>query len=170
MTNAAEKIEIEPLGAAAKRALVEAGGDVRRAADLLRDRAMEDRAFLDAHFGVLIRDAAYKAVAHCIRADRRVVWTTPQPTTQERSAQVAALASGTAQTLLDFALPGGKLLRNATRAEVAEAASFYAKQARDMSWKSRWLDHVAQSLPDGKRVADVLSPERLEELRQEITQ
>jgi hypothetical protein len=160
----------ETLRDAAKAALLQAGGDVRRATDALAARAMDEPEFLKAHYAEIIRTASYDAVSGAIRAERAIVWNTPQPTTIERRAQVTALASGTVRTLLDFPLPGGKRLGDATRGEVGEAADLYGSQARDMAWKARWLAHVAQSVPDGKRVADVLTAERLEELRQEIGQ
>lgn len=160
--------EIDSLTDAARIALATADGEVRRATDLLYERAMTDQAFLDHHFREAIRTACYAAVSGCVRQERRAVFAMPQPTSPERRAQINALASGSIRSLMDFPLPGGKRLGDATRGEVSEAADAYGKQARDMAWKSRWLGHIAQSLPDGKRVADVLTDERLEELRAEV--
>ena len=153
----------------AKAALNEAGGNVRQATDILVARAIEDREFLQQHFHEVIRRACYDAVAACVRQERRAVWVMPQPTTEQRRRQIVSMAEGVRQTLHDFPLPGGKRLGDATREEVIEAAEFFGKQARDMAWKSRWLAHVAQSVPPGRKVADVLTPERLEELRQEVS-
>ncbi len=152
----------------AAAALAEAGGNVLEATAALTARAMSDQDFLAEHFEAVVRSACYQAVAACIRQQRRAVWSTIQPTSEERRAQVAALAAGVAYTLHDFPLPGGKRLGDATREEVVAAAELFGRQARDMAWKSRWLAHVAQSLPPGRKVSEVLSAERLEELRQEV--
>lgn len=149
-------------------ALAQASDDLRVATDLLAERAMADKKFLREHFAEVVRRACYDAVAACIRQERRVVWAMPQPTTEQRRAQVTAMAAGTVYTLHDFPLPGGKRLGDATREDVVKASEFFGTQARDMAWKSRWLNHVAQSLPPDRRVADVLSAERLEELRHEV--
>jgi len=149
-------------------ALANAGGDVSAATTALVTRAMTDSAFLREHFDYAIRAACYSAVASCVRQQRRAVWSTIQPTTEERRAQIAALAAGVMRTLHDFPLPGGKRLGDATREEVVAAAEFFGRQARDMAWKSRWLAHVAQALPPGRKVSEVISAERLEELRQEV--
>lgn len=149
--------------------LREADGDVRAATSKMFDAVIDDTAFIHTHLKDIIRSYCYEAVAGQIRATRRVVWATPQPTTEERRAKIDALAAGTALTLLDFQLPGGKRLGDAARSEVAEAADVFGKMARDLSWKSRWLEHVAQSLPEGSLVRDVMSAERLEELRQEVS-
>lgn len=171
MSAAAKKKEESPtLRSHAAAALAAAGGNVSAATAALAERAMNDKAFLRAYYSEVIQTACYEAVASCVRQERRAVWTTPQPSTTERRAQVTALAAGTVSTLHDFPLPGGKRLGEATREEVAQAAEFFGRQARDMAWKSRWLEHVAQSVPAGKRVADVISAERLEELRQEVGQ
>lgn len=170
MPNAARQSDgIPSIREAAASALAANRGDVKKATDALTERALSEESFLRTNLADAVRTACYNAVAGCIRADRRVVWATPQPTTQERAAQVRALAAGTVASLYDFPLPGGKPLRDATRADVAQAAQFYGDQARDMAWKSRWLGLVAQSLPEGKKVSEVLTQERLEELRHEIS-
>lgn len=170
MSAEAQKVERMTLRGHAAVELSKAGGDVSTATAVLAARAMNDAAFLREYFEEVIKTASYEAVASCVRQERRAVWTTPQPTTKERRAQVVALAAGTVRTLHDFPLLGGLRLGDATREEVAEAAEFFGKQARDMAWKSRWLEHVAQSVPPGVKVAEVISAERLEELRQEVSQ
>lgn len=169
---AAQKV-VEPeaevtLRSEAQAALQNAGGDVTAATEALTARVLKDPDFISIHMSDVVKTACYQAVASVMRSERRVVWTTPQPTSVERRAQVNALAAGGQRTLMDFPLPGGKKLGEAFRPEVAEAATLYGSQARDMAWKSRWLELVAQSLPDGKPVRVALTPERLAELQQEV--
>jgi len=162
--------ERRSLATEARAALAEADGDVVAATSKLFLRVIEDHSFIKEFLSEIVRKACYEAVAGQVRADRRQVWSTLQPTAEARSAQVMALASGTVRTLHDFPLPGGKKLGDALRGEVVAAADFFRGQASDMARKAHWLQHIAQHVPDGKTVRDVLSAERLAELRDEVSQ
>ena len=78
--------------------------------------------------------AARIAVRRFGRHSRHAVWN--RPTTTDSNDRVVALVASNMAMLMDFPLPGGKLLRNATRDEVSDAANSYRKQAVDMVRKS----------------------------------
>lgn len=69
--------------------------------------------------------------------------------------------------LMNFVLPNNKRLAQAKREDIAAASDFYLKQGRTMVHHGRWLALCAQSVPAGKRLEDVMSEERLLELRNE---
>lgn len=77
-------------------------------------------------------------------------------------------AAAVADALMDtFKLPGGVKLGDATRKDLTTALASYEMQTADLSIKHRWLRLVQQSVPEGRRVRDVLTEERVAELRAE---
>lgn len=174
------KYERDIVAEAAKRALDDASGDVREATAMLESAVRQSRQLRDHITEPLISGACYDAIRAQIHVRRRAIWNDPKvvdPIASEAGANVVPLAKRgpdaervvklAAGTLLMFPLPGGKQLGEATRAEISAAADFYGGQAADMTTKARWLRLVAQSVPDGKRVADVLTDKRLRELQAE---
>jgi hypothetical protein len=81
----------------------------------------------------------------------------------ETRSNVVALA----QALLDFPLQSGKRLRDATRTEVLSFAEFQERQGKRMMHMARWLSVIAQAVPDGKVVGDVMDDKRAAELLKE---
>ena len=162
-------VEIDTVGAAAGKVMREADGNLENAAKALVAWVRKDKVLKQALLEPLVEYACYHAVRRCQITSRDKVWNAPPPKPGMSDAQrVEALARS---NLMLFALPiaNGKLLRDATRAEVSQASDFYGKQATDMAHKSRWLALIGQSLPDGKTVADTLSEDRLRELQEEAT-
>lgn len=151
----------------ARKALGDAGGDVTNAAKMFEEAVRQSRTLRDQLTEPLISEACRAAVRGEVRQERRTVWTPPpaqKPDAKVQADRVVHLAAG---TLAMFPLPGGKRLGEATREEIATAADFYGRQAADMGAKARWLRLIAQSVPDGKRVGDVLTDKRLRELQEE---
>lgn len=154
-----------PVTVAALSALKKADGDVRKATELMLAAVRKSRALRDALTEPLLATACYAAVTMQRRQQRQHIWTAPGYTAGGHGQRVIALAT----TLLSFPLPGGLKLAEATRAQVAAAADFYATQASDMHHKARWLRLVAAAVPEDGRVADVLDETRLEAMRTEAS-
>lgn len=152
-----------PVATAAAEALKGADGDVKVATRALLAQVRKQRALRDALTEPLLEAACYQAVSAQMRQQRHRVWTPPNYSAGGNGARVIALAT----SLLDFPLPGGRRLGEATRAEVAAAAELYRSYADDMGHKARWLALVAQSVPDGGKVGEVLDEARLAELQKE---
>lgn len=152
---------------AARRALSDADGDVRTATRMMEEAVRQSPQLRDELTEPLLSSACYAAVTAQCRVERRKVWSPPAEklvaTRVTGAHRVVQLATG---TLLMFPLPGGKKLSEATREEIAEAATFYEAQAGDMAIKARWLRLVAQSVPGDKTAGDVLSDKRLRELQE----
>jgi hypothetical protein len=103
---------------------------------------------------------------HSVAGTRRhAVWTVPKQ--QDGRARVIALANATVPILLDMQFEGIPRLGDANREIVTVTADRYEKTAADRSHKARWLRLIAQHMPDGKSVKDVMTNERLAELRSE---
>ena len=101
-----------------------------------------------------------------LRSERLSKWLPPNYDAGGKGDRVAALAEGNAAMLMDFPLPGGKRLGEATADEVRTAAEFYSKQAGNMAHKARWLSMIAARVKD-KTVKDALTEKKLRELQKE---
>lgn len=158
----------DPISEAAKLALDIAKGDVQKATKAFELTIRQNRNLRDQLLEPLIASACYDAIRKVSITDRRSTWKPPAekllPGRVTGSARVVQLAAG---NLLMFPLPGGKKLGEATRSDISAAAEFYSKQAGDMGHKARWLQLIAQSVPDNKTVNEVLTDKRLRELQQE---
>lgn len=106
-----------------------------------------------------MRRVCYEAVRSLCRDDRRSFRIAPNYTKGGNGHRVLAHA----RALMDFPLPGGVRLKDATSADLAKAVEFYAKQADNMQRKSVWLDRIRERVGD-KTVADALSESDLQEL------
>lgn len=144
----------------ARDALTKSRGNTKRATDNLTLLLEEDKALLRAIVSDAIQIAAYYTVNHAMRHKRAAVVVSAE---QSRSG-VVALASGISASLLDFPLAGGLRLRNATASEVAEQIDRYDAIGRDVRRKARWLRLIVQSVPPNKKVGDVISDDRAQEL------
>lgn len=155
------------LGGLARETLTKADGDTEKATDLLTKRLLKDRPLLRSIIHGAIRDAVVYRTNMAMRGDRyRIVHAVPASPPPGREA-VEALASGIRNALLDMPLAGGLRLRDANREQVSEQANRYAALAKDTGHKARWLTLIAQSVPDGKLVGDVMNDERAAELFRE---
>jgi hypothetical protein len=167
-TSASPGVATEPteptIALVAREALDIAGGNALKATELMVERVESDGRLYRLLMDPLVRLACYNVVSQQIRSKRKAVYKTKQPSKKKAKASVAALAAG---NLLDFPLPGGLRLGEATRNDVAAAQAFYASQASDMGHKARWLGMVLHALPKGKKVKDAITPAKLEAFKVE---
>lgn len=156
----------------AKACFDAAQGDVKRAARIMERKVRAERALLSSLLEEFIRMTCTDAVAHVLRGSRRAIWNTPDqmPPNYDaggRGDRIKYLAASNRMMLMQFQLPGGKILGDATAPEVREAASFYGKQAKDMGHKSRWLELIAANVKKNKTVRESLDESKLQELKRE---
>lgn len=148
----------------AAREALEIENDTIKATRLLEDRANADPALFKALTGPYLHQAAYEAVRLRVHAQRRVAWNSTNYDATGRGERV--LAHAVHNSLLDFPLPSGMLLRNAKATDVLDGAKRYREQANDMTHKAVWLDAIAARL--GRRtVGAVFSHEALAQLQHE---
>lgn len=155
------------MGVAAKTADPPAHDDlsdlVRRALEQTDDLQSAARALLamcrsrPALYRVLMAqheyDAARAAVGRLASHNRRLILSRPaDPAPANKRAM--HLAQVTSSAFLDFRLPGGRRLGQATAEQVREGAAFYIGRADDAYRKGTWLARIAKALPEGKTVAE----------------
>jgi hypothetical protein len=149
---------------AAQLAMERADNEVQAATAILEDMACNDPDLYNALLSPFLNVAAYEACRALCRQQRQKIWTAPNYDQGGNGHRVLDHA----MSLMDFPLPGGKRLRDATKADLEEASSFFAKQAADMSHKARWLSAIASKVKGKKTVADVFDADSLAKLRESV--
>lgn len=152
MPAAANLQEAPTLCSLARETLLAHDGDTAAATDALTARLQSNKPLLRSILASVIADAVNVRVEMEMRANRKAIIATA-----DRRNNVVALATGIANSLLDFPLANGVKLRAATRDEVFEQAGRYGTQARDMTRKAKWLSAIADRVPEGKVVGDVIT-------------
>lgn len=150
---------------AAAKAYQESGGDVSKATQALMVVAERHKGLRAALLDPFLETACNQAVRRLQQDARAKLWGSRAIATATDDAE--AMKRLAQRNLLDFPLPNGMRLADASKDDVGNAIQFYRKQANDMAWKARWLQLVAQSVPGGKKVGDALTEERLRELQTE---
>ena len=93
----------------ARECLAKAGGNLIAATELMVKMVEKDSGLYRALHDPLTRAACYDAVARQLRSTRSAVWNAPatQPSSGALRGRVIDLARGTANSLMNFQLPGG---------------------------------------------------------------
>lgn len=151
------------VSARAREALRDADNAVD-AARLLEEWARKDPELWVELTEKYISSACLYEVRRACRKDRCAVWTTANYSPDGNGDRLRASGE---TSLLDFPLPGGKLLRDAYAGDLQIASDFYRKQARDMFSKSAWLTEIAKRI-GRKKVATVFDNRSLAELKAEV--
>lgn len=167
-----EETNLGPVAEQAEHCLDICNGDVSKATELMRQRINEDRDLFNELVEPLVKAACYTAVAARIRARREHVWVAPRydgldslsAVTQRDRDRLSSLAS---RNLLNFPLPGGQLLGDASKTAILEASSVYRTQSAATAHKARWLERVAGEVPEGKIARTVLSEKELRQFQEE---
>lgn len=165
----------------AKRCLDQAGGNIAFAKDqMIRIVLSDDRLFRTV-MEPFVDQACLRYVSEVVRNGRKSVWesASTRPVSavaaepkkpdlrlvEANKANVVALATATAKSLMDFALPGGKALRSANTDEIRKAAQYYSAIEHNSGAKARFLGLVADMVPPNKIAGHVLNDATLLELR-----
>jgi hypothetical protein len=149
----------------AAKVLSDADGDVQSATEALVKVIKKDPQLYRALMDPLVREACYSKVREICRSNRQSVWNTSQPTPVTGQQAISALAQATRSMLLNFPLPGGKALGDATRAEVETASREYLTNGKNMVVKGRWLAAVARLVPRNCVVRQKLTEQKLQSLK-----
>lgn len=160
----------------AKQAREEADGDEELARMLLSERLTSDTATLIAIVPEIV-DYAFRRQLHGFRSKYHQSTSVPdldqpkrlsfQPKPESSSAKAAEISAAhdRIRSWLDYPLPGGKPLGDATFGEVGKAADFYGAQARGNALKERILRGVHGRRPsDIAIVRDILTNEEIDEI------
>lgn len=144
----------------ATQAMEQCDGDVLKATEYLEQTARKDVGVWKALTEGLLRNACYDACRGICRSERRIIWNSPNYSAGGNGERVKQHA----ETLMDWPLPGGMKLRDATKKDLLEASTFYQKQASKMAAISGWLGAIANKVKT-KTVGETLTDEQLRKLR-----
>lgn len=162
MSQTAVKTENKPtLTSMAREALADLDGNVEKATSRVLYRLRGDPKLLKLVVEAAIEELVALRVNEIVRHQRQSILH------QHTRDRVVALAEGMLPCLLDLPLAGGLKLRDATRNDLIDQIHRYETQAGDMMHKARWLGLVLQSVPEGKRVGQILEEKRVKELFEE---
>jgi hypothetical protein len=126
------------------RACVATSPNAETATTRLLEKVRGDAELWNALMEPFEHRAAALAVGAMIRDNRRAVWGRAKPATS--GADLRAALGNAARALLEYRLPTGTVLRDATAADLARAEAAYRAQADNMAWKARWLARVRAEL------------------------
>jgi len=157
----------ETLSEVAREELERAGWNVERAAHGMAARVKDDEQLLLrllSEYLESVKDGRRVAERSAIRA----AYAHQSHDRSQRGDRVHALAAGNARMLMDWPLPDGTRLSDATREQVRKAAEGTYKQADTMRWDARWYALIAAKMPEGttKHVRSLLDEATLFKLRE----
>lgn len=175
MNSIAKKMEVvgtikgseQILSDIARQCLDKSNGDRRSAANLLIAIVDKNKSIREALLSPLLEQAAWAAIAHSARQERRPYWNTPNI---DNTAGITALAREHAKSLLDYPMFTGKTLGDSTRVEVEEAARIHRSQAETARIRATWFSKIANAMDGATCVKDKLNHELLQQLQQEAQQ
>lgn len=139
-------------------------GSIQAAVDTLYQLATADKTFIAEKLPEIVRAWCDERIRMHVGAIRLSTWTPPNADPKGKGAR---LTNAIANSLLDFPLPGGKRLGDATPQEVRAGAAMYRMQADDMAWKARWLEKVADAAGRKRTISAALSESDLRKLQEQ---
>jgi len=145
------------------RAWDDSDGTTEDASDILFNYATRDRDFIAAKLPEIVKSWARDQIGGHVGRMRLASWTPPNMDATGKGARFRAAFS---QSIMDFPLPGGQRLGDATPDDVKKGAQFYEVNASDMAHKSRWLYAVASAAGDASRIQDALTEAELRALQE----
>lgn len=158
----------------AREALEHAGGSMMKACDALIARAKQDPQLYQLFVpDTILRDQIWLALRCACCEDREIAWheQAEEPALPvQNGARVHLLARSNALSLLRMRLPLRHLpmLGDATKEQLHEAVTFYLQRATDMSAKGQFLSLVEKKLPQGARVREKFTEQKLREMQKTI--
>lgn len=143
-----------------------ADGNAQQATTYLIAEVSKSNALFRELMSPLLKTAAAELIGSQIRQTRNLTWDRKEAAERGKSLALA-LVHGTVRSLLDFPLPGGKRLGDATAEEIATAAEFYRKQAEDMADKAAWLRLIAARVPANMVARQALTDADLQSMQKD---
>jgi len=141
----------------------EAFGDPVVAASLMEARVRDNKALLAQLVAPYLADACWKAINRRLEETKVPDQDDDPYEAPDTSGRLHALAD----SLLDFKLPSGILLRDAFAQDIREAAQWYSSRANAFAKRGRWLNAVATIVPRGRTAGDVLDTCKLASMFQD---
>jgi hypothetical protein len=148
-------------------ALAENDNNTDAAEEYLIELFQSDPDLLRALVRGAVKSAVTTNVGGVIRDQRKAIIARQEYSKERADAAGARIAHNfvrVVKSLLDFPLSKGTLLKDATNVEVLASADRYEKQSSTMAHRARWLRALAERVPNGQRVGDVLTESNVKEI------
>lgn len=180
------KLATPTIAALVREALRDHDGIIADATEAVVSQLANDAALLRAVIESAVRDAVGMRAQKAIRDERAAIIRRVDQQEAERAtapekpaskveprplfdgkAAVRAIAKSVEDSLLDMPLAGGIRLRNCDGPFVYREATRFDGLSKECGRKARFLTHIAQSVPSGKVVGEVIDDVRANELWKE---
>lgn len=148
----------------AEQALKDSDGDVEKAVIALEQMCRDNPSAWMAMTERRLSESCYDECRKLIHSERRQIWTAPNYDPAQSGERVKTHA----KSIMDLPLPGGKLLKNASREDLAAASDFYRKQAATMAQLSQFFWLVRDKVEEGRTVAECADAALLEEIKESV--
>ena len=156
--------KIDIIEVAAIEAIEASEGSVLEATNILVEAAENNKELFKHIMDPILRTACYNIIRSHIRAERKIVWMAPNYSASGNGERVVALGQ---LTLMEFRLPNGMFLKDASTDDTWSAAIFYENQSTDMGRKAQWLKRISLAAQDGI-IGKKLTLEQIEQLHAEV--
>ena len=160
----APKASVVSLPAMARAALIDAENNVPSAVEALTETLMRDRVLMRTVLLEIVSMAARELVARDILAQRQAIRSgaarggATRPKINGR-ASTEIQAERTVLSYMEYPISGGLHLGNATREDVERQRDKHVENVRTNAPLARWFDAIANALPEGRTVREVLTEE-----------
>lgn len=144
----------------AEQAMANAGGVEQVGIDNLFQMVVNDDALLKQEMPQMVRRWCQSQIGAYLAMQRSKAWSPASVNLNTQRLNAAIKAD-----LLDYPLPGGRRLGDASKAELQAASSYYSGIAQSNAWKARWLDEIGITMGNAHRVEDALSESDLQRLQ-----
>ncbi len=135
---------VHSLSSLAREALKASGNDTDVAAEWLSGR-LEDPAIRKVVAADIVAMAAGAAIRAVRSSDRALI---DDDMRRRQAGEVLARAGAVDRALMDYPLPFGGVLADATRAEISRAVEHYRVSSKTALMRAAWLERVGAKLPD----------------------
>lgn len=161
-----EDIAVIPtLDELASEAMEAANNDITSAATLLVDRLLSEPVLQNRYASSMLLQGCRSKCSAMRSKTRTLILDGGLSTISSTTARgiLAAIVHDT-EALLNFPLPDGSKLRQATRPLLLNVVNTYGKQAQTMMVRRQWFLLMAQQMPDDlKRIEDVMDEVALQQ-------
>ena len=144
---------------------IASGKDSQEAILLLLEKVRKDNYLYDELLGPYEHRAAQELVLLKTQDIRSKIWDSKQ--NQQSNARVKHLAEVHSILLMDFPLPGGVRLGEATKGQVTEASEYYIRRGKNMLWKGKFLERVAKPMQNNESVKSRFDEKKLQKLHKQ---
>jgi hypothetical protein len=146
-----------------QQAYEQADGNFDKATNLIEEWLDENPTLREEIAQSLVRQAIRDHIQR-FASGIRTTFYVKRPPGKDNTRGLERLAEQALKKWYDLPLPGGKKLGDAMKDEVKAAADYHLDLGRTHNSRGKFLSALAGSIPEGKKVRDVITEKKIEEI------